>query len=84
MCEKMKTHIEVEGVILTPEVIARLKSFQDNNNDTIQSIRETIADAVCFIGQNLDTVHSDDFTKIQYLITDLSFIRNYFDELRKP
>ena len=84
MCEKMKTHIEIDGVILTREAIHRLKNFQENGNDNIQSIRDNIADAVCFIGQNLDSVHKDDFQKIQYLITDLSFIRDYFNELRKP
>lgn len=82
--KNVKTHIEVNGVILTPELISRLKEFQKNDNEDIRCCRERIADAICFIGQQLDYVVEKDMKKVRFLITDLSFICDHFNDLKKP
>lgn len=80
----VKTHIEVNGVILTEEALKRLSEFQKHGNEDIRYCRERIADAICFIGQKLDTVDEGEMEKIRFLITDLSFIRDHFNDLQKP
>lgn len=84
MENQVKTNIEVGGTILTPQLLGRLKGFQDRDNENIRLCREHIADAVCFIGKNIDSVSTDQLKKIQNLITDLSYIRDYFNDFSKP
>ena len=84
MQEKVKTNIEVNGVVLTGEAISRLKELQEYNNDHINVIRNYIADTVCFLGQSFDYFSSADIEKVKRQITNLSYIRDYFNDLRKP
>jgi hypothetical protein len=84
MDKKMKTNIEVGGVILTEQAIARLKDFQQHGNEDIRICRERIADAICFIGRNLETVPENELEQVHFLITDLSYIRDHFNDLQKP
>lgn len=81
---QIKTNIEVGGAILTEAAIKRLKDFQEDDNEHIRVIKEKIADAVCFIGRSFDNVSDSDFRAVKELLTDLSYIRDYFDDLCKP
>jgi hypothetical protein len=81
---EVKTNIEVSGVILAEKAIHRLNELQSHNNEQIASCREYIADAICFIGKNFDYALREDLNELQDLITNLSFIRDYFNDLRKP
>lgn len=82
---EMKTHVEVGGVILTPEAIERLKDFQANDNEQIRCNREIIADAICLLTLLLDH-YPHDATKQKAIraITDLSYMREEFENLQKP
>lgn len=84
MEKQIKTNIEVGGVILTDAAINRLKEFQESDNEQISSNRENIADAICFIGKNFDYANREDVQQLQDLITNLSFIRDYFNDFKKP
>lgn len=80
----VKTNIEVGGVVLTEKALFRLRELQSHDNETIASTREHIADAICFIGKNFDYANRENVQELQDLITNLSFIRDYFSELQKP
>ena len=80
----VKTNIEVSGVIMSEDLLNRLREFQRHNNETIKEVRDNVADAICFIGKNLDRTNSSDAKELQDLITNLSYIRDYFNDFRKP
>ena len=83
--QEVKTNIEISGVILTDEAIKRLKDLQGFNNDGINSIRECLAHAVCLISTQSDQFNDDDsMTKFRHVIAHLSYIRDYFNDFRKP
>lgn len=82
--QEVKTNIEIKGVCLTEKLIDRLLEFQSHDNEAIASIRENIADAICFVGKNFDYTSREDIRELQDLITNLSFIRDYFNDLKKP
>lgn len=74
---------EINGAMLTQSAINRIKTLQEQDNYVINTSRDAIADAVCFIGKNLDGSENQT-EEIRQLITDLSFIRDYFTDLKKP
>ena len=80
----IKTHIEVEGVILTPGAINQLGILQDHNNEMLNVTRENIADAVCALARRLDDFQGEDLQKVKYLLADLAIIRDNLNKLRKP
>lgn len=79
---EIKNHIEVGGVVLTQQAINRLNCLQEHNNENINSIRNNIADAICYIVQSMDGTSYDQ--QMQFLIADLSCIRDYFLDFQKP
>ena len=83
--DQIKKHIEVEGVILTPELIEYLKELQEDDNNGVKSERETLADIACFLGSNLFMFETDfERIKVSHFISDLAIIRDKFENLRKP
>ncbi len=80
----IKTHIEVEGVILTPSAINQLGILQNHDNEMLNVTRENIADAVCAIARKLDDFQDEDLLKIKYLLADLAIIRDNLNNFRKP
>jgi hypothetical protein len=72
----------INGVVLTEAAIARLKFFQDYDNEPLESLRDCIANASDLIHMYLP---ADEYSvEIKNLLVDLSFIRKYLQELRKP
>ena len=79
----VKTHIEIEGAILSPQALSLLRDWQENDNHMINEISENIADAISLIVTN-EHVMGEDLFSWKALITDLSFIRGYFKNFKKP
>ena len=50
---ELKCNIEVEGVTLTKPAIQYLKALQDRNNEDIKSMRDILADVVCFLAKKI-------------------------------
>lgn len=85
MENQVKTHIEIQGVILTPEAIEEIKFLQENNNHGIVSDNEYIADAISFLVIGMSTYGMDgDRDRIMRTITELSYIRETFKRIAKP
>lgn len=83
--EEIKKHIEIEGVILTPELLQYLKSLQENDNDQIKIIRDSLADAICFIASCFHSFDlQSDRSKASSAMADLSWYRDDIDKLSKP
>ncbi len=83
----VKTHIEIEGVILTPEVIKSLKGWQEHDNEQLDYMVNALADAVCFIGSNIYMFHEhqdEERKKAFEIISTLCFVRDHVKELAKP
>ena len=78
--------VVVEGVALSGKAIERLHYLQDTDNNGLKSLRDDIADAVCFLSEKLmEPDHSDeDSEKMKELSSSLSFIRKVLDDLKKP
>ncbi|WP_319502573.1 hypothetical protein [uncultured Draconibacterium sp.] len=81
----VKTNIEVGGVILTDSAIAQLSELQQHDNESIRMCRENIADAICLLTLLLDHYpHEPTKQKAVRSITDLSYIREHFENIQKP
>lgn len=80
--------IEINGVLLTPEVIKQIKSFQENENELIRQFKEYIAEAICFMSKEVvDYSGLDKESRTKYLLTltaNLSYSRDYLTELERP
>lgn len=80
--------IEIDGAILTPQVIKQIKIFQDGNNECIDQFREYMADAICFIAK--ESADYSGIDKVAFkenahsLISDLAYCRDYLKILEKP
>ena len=85
--KSVKTHIEIEGVILTPELINRLKDFQERDNENVDNFINVIAEAVCFIARNIYMFHEHQEAERKQalqVIADISILRDYMKEFKKP
>lgn len=82
--EKSQNATIVNDVVLTEKVIHRLKQLQEHDNESVDSCREDISDAICFIANRLDGMDDEDLSNAKEMIINLSFIRDYFKDLRKP
>lgn len=80
--------IEIDGAILTPELIKQIKSLQDDNNDLVDSFRKDMADAICFIAKEsagYSGIDKESFKENAHsLIADLAYCRDYLVNLEKP
>ncbi|HZK97522.1 MAG TPA: hypothetical protein VFC67_25195 [Prolixibacteraceae bacterium] len=81
---KTKCNIEIEGVILSKSAINYLKALQDRGNEDIISMREIIADVVCFLAKDMDYIEDSRNEEISSLINGLSHVREDLNNLRKP
>lgn len=81
MCDKKqsKKAVIIDGVVLTDDTIKQLKNFQESDNYMITYFREHLADAICCITTNVGV--SDD---LKELIEELSYLRGFLKNLRKP
>ncbi|WP_299576697.1 hypothetical protein [uncultured Sunxiuqinia sp.] len=81
MCDKResKKAIIIDGVVLTDEAIDQLKSFQESDNYAITYFREYLADAICCITTNVGVKD-----ELKELIEELSYLRGFLKNLRKP
>lgn len=83
--QEVKNNIEIGGAILTPELIDWLKGMQNHDNEDIQLARETIADAVCFIGSVFYMFDNElEKKRAAKSMADLSNVRDSFDKMCKP
>ena len=83
--QEVKTNIEIEGAILTTELLDYIRKLLNNDNDEIQAERDTLADIVCFIGGIFHMLSRDiDQIKAARAMADLSNLRDYMEKLKKP
>lgn len=80
---EIKTNIDVDGAALSQECIEQLKAFQENRNDLIDSNQKIISDAVCLLAIHIDMEKPREAEKIQTLLTELVYLKDYLDNLRK-
>ncbi|WP_053178742.1 hypothetical protein [Sunxiuqinia dokdonensis] len=80
--------IVVNGAVLNTKVAEQLKTFQENDNESIKDLKGYIAEAICFISKEvLDYTGLDKESRTEYLMnlsSDLSYCRDYLTELEKP
>ncbi len=75
----------IDGVVLTDKCLHQLESLQENDNEGLRMCRETMADAISAIAILFDYFQRpEDQERSKRIITDLSYVRDYFLDLRKP
>ena len=79
-----KTHIEIEGCILTETLIDALKRLQKNENEDIQINVDSIMSGVRFIASRMCDMQGDELTKAAIVVSDLSNVCDELDKFRKP
>jgi phage host-nuclease inhibitor protein Gam len=83
--EKEKREItEINGVELTRDAFQALKDLQEDNNSLIEKMSAKIADINDHFAQELHPVVTEEDKEIKIFINELSFIRRYIKDLRKP
>jgi len=75
---------EFNGIVITPELIAFVKSMQTDNNYMLKETQLVISQAVCTIVRLLDTDCNKEKDKALRLCKDLSLISDNFNSLAKP
>lgn len=74
----------VNGVILTDKAINRLKEFQEHDNEMLKDASRVLADAVCLIARHYDDISAEERGVVDYLMFELTFVRDNINELVKP
>ena len=83
---EVKNHIEIEGVMLSPEAIRELKSLQERDNEGIEWFSRTLSDALCLIVE-LQCDHGSQRFNEQYpeateIMNGLSLVRKEILKLK--
>lgn len=80
--------IEINGAVLTPELINQIKSLQECENELIKSFKDLIAESICFMVKEIvDYSGTDKESRKEYLLSlsaSLSYCRDYLTDLQKP
>ena len=79
-----KENMEIEGIVLTPELIEYIKDMQENDNEQANSQREFIADIICMIGKTLNEIDGEEKDYAAEMICCLCHMRDRFKKLMKP
>ena len=75
----------INDVVLTDKATRQLKDLQQNDNEKIHETRNYIADAICQLAIALDNApRHEDEQQLKRTISDLSYTRDYFSDLKKP
>lgn len=75
---------EINGVILTPIAFEALSNLQEDGNCLINSMADKIADISDYFAQELLIPNSRDKDVKTIFINELSYLRRYIKDLRKP
>jgi hypothetical protein len=85
MENSIKNHIEIEGVVLTPEAIKELKYIQEHDNENLKFYLDLLAECACFIGSIFTHLNdSKEKEEAAQRMVDISTIREYLKHLKKP
>ena len=83
----VKNHIEVEGIILTPEAIKQIAEFQARDNEEIEQQSKVLSQAVCQFVE-IKMADGPDFDKrfpeVAEIVNWLIIIRRGIENLKKP
>ena len=79
-----KTHIEIEGVILTNDLIRQLSYFQEDNNNGLKAQLNALSAAICYIASKMIDMNDEDLKKAALIIGDISLVRDIINDFRKP
>lgn len=82
--QEIKTVIEVSGAILTPECLNQIYTLQEHDNEMIDMCQKYISEAVCQLAISIDHTDPESAAKSQRILIDLSYVKNYFNDFRKP
>lgn len=74
----------VNGVVLTEKAIDRLMHFQECDNFGINFMSKTIQQGIRVIVRDLDVYNNEELRKIQTVLTDLSYVCDWIEDLEKP
>ena len=77
---------EINGVKLTPDAIQALQNLQEDNNQIITNMADNIADISDYFAREFHTGNEFDKQDIEFknFMNELSYIRRYLKDLRKP
>ena len=84
MTTEPKQILEIDGVVLTPQLIQTLRNLQESDNDLLHDSTSRIADAVCMLVKMRDSVDEYILKEYHLLLTDLTLIRDRMKLLAKP
>jgi hypothetical protein len=74
--------IEFNGVVLTEKIINYLKLLQQSENLKINTYREDISDAVCFLSKIYYEFSDDQAEKVLSIMHCLSILRSDLENLQ--
>ena len=80
-----KTNIEIEGAILTDEILITIKELQHLDNDSINVHQRFITNTIFFIAGIISEMDKrSDFTQAAMAISDLKGVYDMINKFRKP
>jgi hypothetical protein len=82
----IKKHMEVNGVFLTEECLEMLCSLQENNNSMLIGLRDSLGDILSYFGSEIHIGNEQTAIDVEFkrFIQELSYLRQYLKELRRP
>ena len=76
--------IMINGAIINAVILKQIKSLQCNGNDRIDDFREAVSDSICQLLCMSEDSAVADTELILRLTRNLSYCREYLEDIRKP
>lgn len=76
--------IEINGAFINSVILSQIKSLQCNGNDLIDDFREEVSNSICKLLCMSENSEVSDDKDILLLTRNLSYCREYLEDLRKP
>lgn len=82
--EKMERKpIEIEGAILTTDILTTLKAWQEEDNGVVKSYVNILADCICYLAKTVFNENGED-QELKNLFFDLSTLKDDLKAFSKP
>jgi len=74
----------VGDVVLTPKALLQLKAMQEHDNGMLIWMRDNIADTICAITYQMDSIDPKKILEIKDALSGLAYLRDGLKDLAKP
>lgn len=80
-----KTNIEVQGAILTPELLGELHDLQQHSNSNLMVYTDAVTNSICYIASQMASMdNGTELITAARIAAELSMVKQLLEKFKKP